>query len=95
MGLLNYLLQCLDVAKKLNLEWEDIMAKATTYEELITKLDEATTKLGEKIKELVAKLEEGGLTKEQEEANLAALDAIGDKLVEMGTDPAEPVPPVE
>lgn len=95
MGLLKYLLDCEGATKRILTNWEEIIVKATTYEELVTKLDNATTKLGEKIKGLVDKLEAGGLTKEQEAAHLASLDTIGDKLVDMGSDPADPVPAVD
>lgn len=101
MGLLGYIVELerridriLVKTERIKLQMEANMAAAKDFDELVKKLDAATTTLGEKVIRITGELASGGLTAEQESARLAELDAIGDRLVEMGKDQTDPVKPV-
>jgi hypothetical protein len=56
------------------------------FQETLASIDQETTRVGVKIDELVAKLQTGGLSAEEEAEVLAGLTAAADKLKAIGKD---------
>ncbi len=63
------------------------MATQAEFEAAFAELDAETTRIGAVIDDLVAKLNAGGLTAEQETAILAQVKAETDKLRALGANP--------
>jgi hypothetical protein len=62
------------------------------WDDLIKAFADATTAIGTRIQKLVDEIAAGGLTAEAEQAKFDAIKVQTDRLIEMGTDPANPVP---
>lgn len=71
------------------------MAKIDEFRTKIGEIDAETTRVANKIDELVGKLAAGGMTDEEEQEVFNALGAVSSRLKAIGTDPDNPVPPVE
>lgn len=71
------------------------MAKADDFKNLVTEIDAETTRIATRIDELVAKLQAGGMTEEEEAEVLNSLTATSNRLKSIGHDPNAPIPPVE
>jgi uncharacterized protein YabE (DUF348 family) len=71
------------------------MAKPESYAALVAAIDAETTRIATKIQTLLDKIIAGGMSAADEDAAEAALQAQVDRLKTIGTDPAEPIPPVE
>lgn len=67
---------------------------ATTFEQLRAALNEATNKIADRLQALHDKLDQSGISAADEQAAIDALLVEVDRLHAMGTDPANPVPPV-
>lgn len=68
------------------------------WDDLVAAFRDATTAVGTRIQKLVDEIATGGLTAEQEQAKFDAIKVETQRLITMGTDPANPkpdVPPVE
>jgi hypothetical protein len=62
------------------------------FDALVARLNEATNKLAATLTDLRDKLAAGGMTKAEEDAAVASLDASIASLEALGADPANPVP---
>lgn len=71
------------------------MAKADDFKNLVTEIDAETTRVANRIDDLVAKLQAGGMTEEEEAEVLNGLTAVASRLKTIGHDPNAPIPPVE
>ena|SRR6266446_5176653 len=72
---------------------EKLMALADDLKTAIAKLDTETTQIGVVINALVAKLQAGNLSAQEQADIFAALKATSDHLTALGVDPTNPVPP--
>lgn len=71
---------------------EYVMSTLADFEDVLGKLDAETTRIADKVAELVAKIQAGGLTLDEETQVKTALDAELAKLKAIGADPQNPVP---
>jgi hypothetical protein len=69
-----------------------IMATKEEFEAGFARVDAATTGIANVIRELIAKIEAGGMTAEEEAAVLARLGQSADALEAMAVTPEDPVP---
>jgi uncharacterized protein YukE len=92
MGLLGYLKELDRLTTNISQNWDKIMSNARQYDDLVHRLNDATTTIGERIQRIVTQLQDGGMSAEEEDKALAELSEVGDRLVEMGKDPANPLP---
>ena len=69
------------------------MALADDLKAGIAALDAETTRVGQRIDALVARLAQGTLSDAEKAEVMAALTAEADRLKVLGTDPSAPVPP--
>jgi hypothetical protein len=70
-----------------------LMALADDLKASIKKLDDETTAIGAVVTDLVAKLQQGNLSPQEQADVFAALNAVSDRLVSLGKNPTDPVPP--
>lgn len=68
------------------------MATKADFDALLAAVDAETTRIANKIQELIDRLGQGGLTVEEEAAVLTELSAASARLRTIGADPADPVP---
>ncbi len=68
------------------------MATKTEFDALVAAIDAETTRIGNKIQDLLAQIAAGGLTPAEEQAALDAIGAAAERLKLVGADPAAPVP---
>jgi hypothetical protein len=85
-------LQLIDKVNLLLRQGEAIMALADDLKAGIAKLDAETTQIATVISALVAKLQAGGLSPQDQADIFAALGAVSDRLTSLGVDPTAPVP---
>jgi hypothetical protein len=71
------------------------MATPDSYAALVAALDAETTRIGLKVQEYLDTIAAGGMSAAEEDAAQAGLQAVADRLKAIGSDPAEPIPPVE
>jgi len=71
---------------------EKIMASFENFQELVSAFNVETSRLGDLLQELLAKLAAGGLTADQEAAVFADLTAVRTRLAVLGTNPSDPIP---
>lgn len=72
---------------------DKLMASLQNVKDLAAAIDVETTRIANKIDELVAKLAAGGMTEEEEAEALSLLTAQADRLKTIGHDPQNPIPP--
>lgn len=72
---------------------EHAMATLQSFKDLLAAVDAETTRIANKIDELVAKLEAGGMSASEEAEVQEGLTALSDRLKKIGADPAQPIPP--
>lgn len=70
------------------------MKTAQDWADLMEKMDNETTRIGDVFTDIFGKLRNGGLTAEEEEALFARGEAHAARLVTLGHDPDNPIPPV-
>jgi hypothetical protein len=68
------------------------MATQADYDALIDRLNAATSKVAGVLRDLRDKLAAGGMTADEEAAELAKLGAVADSLDALGADPTNPIP---
>ncbi len=93
MGILQYFL---DVEKTLDrcLSKGDLfMAKLHDFKTLLIDVEAETTRLGTRIDELLAKLEAGGMTEEEEAEVFDGFKAVSTRMKGIGVNPDQPIPP--
>lgn len=73
---------------------EILMANLQNFKDLLAAVDIETTRIADKIADLVSQLESGGLSEAAEAEVLAGLQAQVDRLKTIGHNPADPIPPV-
>lgn len=71
---------------------EGTLATLQNFKDLLAAVDAETTRIGDKIQELVDKLEAGGMADAEEAEALAGLSAAADRLKSIGSDPSDPIP---
>ncbi len=69
-----------------------IMASKEQFEAAFARVDTATSGIAKVIRDLIAKIQGGGMTAEEEAAILAKLDQSATALEGMAVDPTNPVP---
>ena len=82
-------------ADALQQKLETLMKTAPDFDELLGKMEAETTRIGEKFAELFGKLKDGGLSAAEEEAAFNRGITLSERLVGLGKDPDNPVPPTE
>lgn len=70
-----------------------LMKTAEEFRTAIKAIDTETTRIADKIDELMERLDAGGLTTEEEEEIHAELSGVTERLRAIGHDPNDPVPP--
>lgn len=78
--------------RELTIWRQSVMATLEQYDAALTKIESATTDIGNRIKDLEDSIKNMGLTAEQEDTLLTRLSGLGDSLVAMGKKPENPVP---
>jgi hypothetical protein len=71
---------------------KEIKMKLKDFEEAFARVDEATTAIGTKLRELAEKVANGGMTAEEEAQVAERLQALAGTLETMGSDPTDPIP---
>lgn len=84
--------QVLDLIQQ---KMETIMATAQNFKDLVVAINAETDRLAAKIQAFIDAENAGGLTPAEEEAHLADLQSVVDRLKVVGANPADPIPPVE
>jgi predicted nuclease with TOPRIM domain len=84
-----------EVLEELRKFKEEIVSRLEEFQNAIHALSEETTRIGDLIDDLQERLKRDDLTDEQEQEVLAQLHQAADRLRALGTDPENPVPPVE
>lgn len=92
--ILEYVIQISSKMDEIQDKLEKAMATLKTFDDLLKAMDAETTRIGTKIDELLKKIADGGMTAEEEDAALAEVQALADRLKTIGVDPAQPIPPV-
>lgn len=69
-----------------------IMATQEEFNEILSQIDSETTRVADKVQQLMDQLATGGMSADQEAQVKADLQAQLDKLRGIGADPANPVP---
>lgn len=91
-SLLNGLMTVESVLDRIQQKMETTMAQLQNFKDLLAAVDAETTRISDKITDLVAQLAAGGMTDAQEAEVLAGLTAAADRLKTIGADPADPIP---
>lgn len=71
---------------------KDIMATQEEFNEILSQIDSETTRVADKVQQLMDQLATGGMSADQEAQVKADLQAQLDKLRGIGADPTNPVP---
>jgi predicted nuclease with TOPRIM domain len=85
--------EVIDRLKDLKTKMEALMAAAKDINDLLNRIDTATTQIGERIRKLAEQLV-GGVSASESEGIRTRLLTEADTLESMGKDPENPVPPV-
>ena len=92
LEILRQLKRVINLLLHLERKADALMAVAQDIKDLITKVDVATTKIAERITELMDQLD-GGVSASEAEEIKSQLQPLVDQLEAMGKDPNDPVPP--
>ena len=65
------------------------------FDALVAAIDAETTRIGQKILDLLAKIAAGGMSPEEEQAALDSIAAAAERLKLVGADVDNPIPPPE
>src|SRR5205814_9009796 len=77
---------------RITLKMERGMATAKDFKDLVTLMGAETDTLAARIDSILAKLQAGGMTAAEQDAALADMQAVSDRLKALGADPADPIP---
>jgi ABC-type transporter Mla subunit MlaD len=81
-----------EIVISINRKARKIMALQQEFLDVLKRIDDATTAIGERIQKLLDQLAAGGLTSDEEAAVLAQAKAQAEKLEGIAADPNNPVP---
>jgi hypothetical protein len=93
VGLLQYLTKVDFSLETIQKRLEKAMLTAQDFQDLITKIDVETDRIAVTVADLLAKLKDGGLTAEEEQAVFDAASAELEKLKGVGKDVPPATPP--
>jgi hypothetical protein len=93
MGLLGYLRASEATLDRIKIKLEATVATAKDFTDLLKVMDDETTRIAGKFEDLLAQLETGGLSAEEEAAVYASFHAEVDRMKEIGKDATQPIPP--
>lgn len=70
---------------RITLKLEKLMATAQQFTDALKQADDETNRISQTMTDLIAKLQSGGLSSAEEDAALASLQGLADKLKTVGT----------
>ena len=81
-----------DTIDRITHKMEALMATAQNFKDLVQQLNDETNTISARIDALIAKLNDTGISSADEDAALAELQAVSDRLKTLGADQTNPIP---